>query len=97
MTDETFINLTGLGKVYGVNAADIGRWLKGLSLRDQDGRPTEQAIRDGFVKERLSEFGGSSWLWHEGKVCELLDGMCYQRAGAHKSEKHDGFVLIRGA
>ena len=97
MTTPNYTTLTVIGGVYGVFAQDVGRWLKGLGLRDQDGRPTEQAIRDGFVKERLTEFGGSSWLWHEGKVCELLDGMCYQRGGAHKAEKHDGFVLIRGS
>lgn len=97
MTDEIFINLTALGTIYGVKAQDAGRWLKGLGLRNEDGRPSLQAIQEGFVKERMLEFGGSHWLWHQAKVCEVLDGMCYQRGGVKAEiEQHDGFVLIRG-
>lgn len=40
MKDETFISLTSLGIIYGTAAQDVGRWLKGLSLRDENGRPT---------------------------------------------------------
>lgn len=91
-----FVNLTALGEIYGVAAADVGRWLKGLMLRDPDGRPTRQALADGYCKERVSEFG-STWLWHKDRVCELLDAMCYERGGQLGGvEVHDGFVIIRG-
>lgn len=98
MTPPNYINLTALGAIYGVKAQDVGRWLKGLGLREQDGRPSQQAIREGFVRERILEFGGSSWLWHEAKTCEILDEMCYRRGGQLQvAEQHDGFVLIRGS
>jgi len=97
MTPPNYINLTALGATYGVKAQDVGRWLKGLGLREQDGRPSRQAIQQGFVRERILEFGGSAWLWHEAKTCEVLDGMCYPRGGSRSDcEEHDGFVLIRG-
>ena len=41
MKDESFISLTALGQIYGVAAQDVGRWLKGLSLRNEDGYPCE--------------------------------------------------------
>ena len=90
------MNLTALGEIYGVNAADVGRWLKALSLRQSEGRPTPMAISDGYCKEKMSEFG-SSWLWNKEKVCELLDGMQYRRGGSRADiEQHEGFVIIRG-
>lgn len=67
MTTPNYTTLTVIGGVCGVFGQDVGRWLKGFSLRDQDGRPTEQAIRDRFVKERLSEFGGSSCCGTRGR------------------------------
>ena len=97
MTTANYINLTALGVIYGVNAQDVGRWLKGLGLRDQNGRPSRQAVGDGFVHERPLEFGGSAWLWHEDKTCEALDGMGHPRGGSRTNfEVHDGFTLIRG-
>ena len=97
MTQTNFINLTALGAIYGVKGQDVGRWLKGLGLRTEGGRPSRQAMDDGFVQERMLEFGGSHWLWHEAKSCEVLDGMQYPRGGVlSEIEEHDGFVLIRG-
>ena len=51
MTPPNYINLTALGTIYGVKAQDVGRWLKGLGLRQEDGRPSQQAIRQGFVQD----------------------------------------------
>lgn len=91
-----FVNLTALGEIYGVAAADVGRWLKGLNLRDPDGRPTQQAVAGGYCKERVSAFG-SSWLWHRDRVCELLDAKRHERGGFLGGvEVYDGFVIIRG-
>ena len=98
MNPAIYINLTMLGQIYGVSAQEVGRWLKGLGLRNQDGWPSREASANGFVMERVLEFGGSSWLWHQDKTCEVLDGMCYRRGGQLQiAEQHDGFVLIRGS
>lgn len=43
-----FLSLTQLGKVFGVSAIQIGRWLVKLGLRE-NGQPTEKALEEGFV------------------------------------------------
>ncbi len=97
MRDETFVGLTALGRIYGVAAQDVGRWLKGLSLRDESGRPTAQAIDDGYVRDNCPAYPGSNWLWNREKTCHTLDMMGYRRGGVRAEiERHDGFVLIRG-
>lgn len=96
MTMTNFITMTALGSVYGMNAQDVGRKLKGLGLRTDDGRPSQRALDEGFVQERLLEFGGSHWLWHEQKASEVLDGAGNRRGGDKGEEIFDGCILIRG-
>lgn len=91
MNTSTFVNLTAIGKVYGAGPRDVGMWLKELGLREQDGRPSQKAIKEGFVKERLTEYG-SQWLWSLEKSRDAID----QRRPAD-AEYGDGFVLIRGS
>jgi hypothetical protein len=98
MSTSDYITLTRLGEIYGVGARDVGRWLKGLGLREQDGRPSRDAIQQEFVRDRPLEHGGYFWLWHEKKTCEVLDGMCYPRAEQMWSEieEYEDFTVIRG-
>ena len=65
MNTETYISLTALGEIYGVNARDVGLWLKGLGLRYPDGRPSREAVAQGLVRERALEYGGRFWHWHQ--------------------------------
>jgi hypothetical protein len=97
MNTSTYISLTALGEIYGVNARDVGAWLKGLGLRQEDGRPTREAVEQGLVQERSLEYGGGFWHWHRDNTCAILDGMCYKRAEQRIGEQHDGFVVIRGS
>jgi len=97
MNDETYISLTKLGKLYGVGARDAGTWLKNLSLRHPDGRPTKESVQQGLFQERSLEYGGCFWHWHREKTCAILDGMGYKRASEQAGEQHDGFVLYRGS
>ena len=90
MTPSTFVNLTALGKVFGAGPRDVGLWLKEMGLREQDGRPSLRAIREGFVKERMTEYG-SQWLWNMEKARNAID-----RRRPPDTEYGDGYVLIRG-
>lgn len=90
MNSTTFVNLTALGKLYGAGPRDVGAWLKEMGLREQDGRPSQKAIKEGFVKERVMEYG-SQWLWNLAKTRNAIDGR-----RPLDTEQHDGFVLIRG-
>lgn len=99
MNTPEYITLTELGKLYGVGARDVGGWLKGLRLREENGWPSREAIKEGIVRERRSEWG-SAWHWHREKTCAVLDGMCYPRAGTvplfPHVEEHEDFTIIRG-
>lgn len=92
-----YITLTALGQIYAVNARDVGTWLKNLSLRHPDGRPTREAVEQGLVQERALEYGGRFWHWHRDNSGAILDGMGYKRASQQAGEQHDGFVLYRGS
>ena len=94
---NTFITLTELGEIYGVSAREVGRWLKGLRLREEDGQPSRAAHDQRLVLERELRHGGYFYLWHKDKTCALLDGMQYPRGSSLPvDETHDGFVIIRG-
>ncbi len=95
MTD--YITLTTLGEIYGVAAREVGRWLKNMGLRHEDGRPSREAIKQGFVQERTLDHGGYFYLWHREKTCHELDMMGYPRGGVSPIiEVAEGCVVIRG-
>ena len=75
------LSLTELGRLYGVSSHVVGRWLKGLGLRTQDGRPSPEAHAQGYVAQRPSRQPGTYfWIWHAAKTTAILDGMRYPRA-----------------
>lgn len=97
MNDSPYVTLTVLGEIYGVSASEVGRWLKGMGYRLEDGRPSREAIQGGFVRERGLDHGGYFWTWHREKTTHELDMMGYPRGGPPPMiEEHDGFVLFRG-
>jgi hypothetical protein len=80
MNDE-YLSQTELGKLYGVSSHVVGRWLKGLGLRDAGGNPTDRAKAEGFAKREPSTKPGTYfYAWHREKTCEQFDGMEYPRA-----------------
>jgi hypothetical protein len=91
MKTSTFVNLTALGKLYGAGPRDVGSWLKEMGLREQDGRPSQRAIRENFVKEQVSEYG-STWLWDMERTSRAID-----ERRPPDTEYGDGYVLIRGS
>jgi len=96
MNQSPYVTLTVLGEIYGVSAQEVGRWLKGMGYRLEDGWPSHLAVKDGFVREQALEHGGYFWTWHREKTCHELDMMGYARGGLlPKIEQHDGFTLIR--
>ena len=76
-----YLSLTELGRLYGVSSHVVGRWLKGLGLRTEDGRPSEKAFSEDYVSRRPSRHPGTYfWIWHADKTTGILDGMRYPRA-----------------
>ncbi len=89
--NSEFVNLTRLGKLFGAGPRDVGGWLKEMGLREQNGWPSQRAIREGFVKEQVSEYG-SAWLWDVEKTRRAIDAR-----RPPDTEIGDGYVLIRGS
>src|SRR5262245_32635357 len=79
--NEQYLSLTELGRLYGVSSHVVGRWLKGLGRRTEDGRPSRDAFAQGYVTQRASRHPGTSfWTWHADKTTDILAGMRYPRA-----------------
>jgi hypothetical protein len=80
MADE-YLSLTEIGRLYGVSSHRVGKWLKDLCLRTEDGRPSGDAFRQGYVSQAPSRGPGTYfYVWHVGKTTEILDMMEYPRA-----------------
>jgi hypothetical protein len=78
---DEYLSLTELCQLYGVSSHVVVRWLKGLRLRTQDGRPSPEAFTQGYVAQRPSRQPGTYfWVWHAERTLALLDGMRYPRA-----------------
>jgi hypothetical protein len=75
------MSLTELGRLYGVSSHVVGRWLKGLGLRTEGGRPSPEAFARGYVGQRPSRQPGTYfWVWDAERTTAILDGMRYPRA-----------------
>lgn len=59
---------TQLGELFGVTSHKIGQWLKDLGLRDESGRPTEEAHEGRFCKQAPSGPTGYHWVWDSQKT-----------------------------
>ena|SRR5579872_525796 len=67
-----FMTQTQIGKLFGVSSHKIGDWLRGLGLRDEDGKPTEEAHRGQFCKTAPSGQNGYHWVWDSEKTVAAL-------------------------
>jgi hypothetical protein len=78
---EEYLSLTEIGRLYGVSSHTVGKWLKDLCLRTEDGRPSRDAFHQGYVSQRPSRVPGTYfYVWHAGKTTAILDMMEYRRA-----------------
>lgn len=66
-----FLSLTQLGKVFGVSAIQIGRWLAKIGLRE-NGQPTEKALNEGFVNSVEMDQMEQFVTWHRLKTIAAL-------------------------
>ena len=64
----THMTQTQLGELFGVTSHKIGQWLKDLGLRDESGRPTDEAHEGMFCKQAPSGPTGYHWVWDSKKT-----------------------------
>lgn len=68
----THMTQTQLGELFGVSNQMIGKWLKSLGLRDEDGKPTEVAHDRSICKMAPSGANGFHWVWDSKKAVDAL-------------------------
>lgn len=77
---DEYASLTELGRLYGVSSHVVGRWLKNLGLRTEDGKPSYDAFSQGYITQRPSRGVGTYYyVWNAEKTTAILDGMRYPR------------------
>ena len=60
-----FVTMRDLGKELGLTSHQIGRKLKDLGLRTDEGRPSQLAFDAGFVAQKWAADGQHYlWSWH---------------------------------
>jgi hypothetical protein len=76
---DVWANQTNLGKQFGLSAVAMGKKLKELSLRGEDGNPTAQALYQGYCTPTPLKDGTPFFMWNRQLVEELMQALGYQR------------------
>ncbi len=64
----------------GCTSHKVGRELKELGYRDDDGRPTRKAFAERMVEQRFaSDRPVYLWAWNKNKVANLLETFGWQK------------------
>ena len=76
---DLWANQSSLGKQFGLSAIAMGKKLKELGLRGENGNPTVQALSDGYCTSTPLKDGTPFFMWNRQKVEELMQVHGYQR------------------
>lgn len=76
---DTWANQTTLGRQFGLSAVAMGKKLKELGLRGEDGYPTEFALSEGCCKSTPLKDGTPFFMWNRQKVEGLMQSKGHQR------------------
>ena len=76
---DVWANQTNLGKQFGLTAIAMGKKLKELGLRGEDGNPTVQALVEGYCTLTPLKDGTPFFMWSRQKIKELMRAHGYQR------------------
>lgn len=67
-----YMSLRQLGELFGVTSHKVGKWLKDLELRDEEGLPTKKAHEGRFCKQAVAGEKCTLWVWHSEKTVAAL-------------------------
>ena len=79
-------NQTTLGKQFGLSAIAMGKKLKELGLRGEDGNPTTQALGQGYCTPTPLKDGTPFYMWNRQQVEELMQAHDYKDS-THRRQK----------
>ena len=73
MTKYEWVNLTQLGRLFGVTSHKTGKWLVACGLRTNEKKPSRKAFEEGFVITADTNRGsGYYYVWHKQKTVAAL-------------------------
>ena len=73
MSDEVYQTMKQIGASLGLSSHQVGRKLKDLGLREDNGRPSKLAFDCGFVAQKWTQDGTKYlWAWHRGLTLKTL-------------------------
>jgi hypothetical protein len=75
-------NQTDLGKQFGLSSIVMGRTLKELGLREDNGNPSERALQENYCIATPLKNGKQFFMWSKQKVDELMQSYGYQKLDA---------------
>lgn len=75
---DVWANQTTLGNHFGLSAPAMGKKLKELGLRGDDGLPTERALAEGYCLSTPLKDGTPFFLWNRLHVRQAIQAHGYQ-------------------
>lgn len=76
---DVWANQTNLGKQFGLSSIAMGKKLKELGLRGEDGNPTRQALSEDYCTSTPLKDGTPFFMWNRQKIEELMRTHGHQR------------------
>jgi hypothetical protein len=95
---NNYINLTELGRLYGVSSHNVGNALKQIGLRDRNGSPSALAFMGNYCEQAPTNRGsGYYYIWDQAKTIKALEAAGYKTVSEASSISHlrGPFVLNR--
>jgi len=82
-TEYKHMNQRQLGVLFGGSSHDVGRWLKEIGLRTDEGKPTQQAFNGGYVDTAPTGRGngGYYYVWNAERTVAALEAAGHRRVG----------------
>lgn len=80
MNSDRFCTMKEIGKLFGVTSHVVGRKLKELGLRTDEGKPSRKAHEEGYCGQKWTQDAQHYlWAWHQGKTVEALEAAGMKR------------------
>jgi hypothetical protein len=75
-----YLTMREIGWLFGVSSHVIGRTLKKVGLRFEDGKPTRLAFVGSYCEQRWTQdHGNYCWIWSKDKTISILEKSGLQR------------------
>lgn len=80
---NNYLTMRQLGTLFGVTSHVIGKLLKKLGLRDENGKPTTAAFQGNLVKTApIGTDGRYFWVWEADTTIAVLEANGLKRVSA---------------